>query len=636
MTMTHKQAILAAVKRETVDILPFVPRIDMWYNANSQADTLPAEHKGKTRDQISLAEGWPLYNVLADFRDLRSPDDMVHRGIGVITTRHFPYTWEFNDQVEFTVTNEGDATTVIYNTPLGSVRTVFKFTEELRKAGSTIPFISEHVIKGPEDYKILAHVFQNLTIKPDYEDFDAWVAQTGENGLCCATAHPAASPMHAIQRDMLNPTEFYFHYNDHAAEMRMLAEAMEPYFQQILDVTAGSSGQGVQWGANFDDMITYAPFFEKEIMPWMDRACRTLHDKNKFVYSHCDGENLGLMDLIRDSGIDLAEAVCPWPMTKVPVEEYYSRWSGNMAIMGGVPSNIMLAEMASDEEFEAYIDHLLKAIAPGTGFVVGIADTTPPAANIDRIRRLADRIRTEGVLPLKAGSFDPISPERMAQTAQAAAPLAAGGDLETIQQDVFKGNQDGIGAHIQTLLDQGVEGRYILDHGLIAAMEIIGPKFKAGELFIPEVLLSARAMNQGLTVLEPHLTSAQKEGGGRILIGSVKGDLHDIGKNMVTTMLKGVGFEVIDLGIDVSTEQFLSAIKEHKPHIVGLSSLLTTTMPAMQLVIDALTEAGLRNQVKVIVGGAPVNQNYADQIGADGYAEDASVAVEIAKKLTKA
>jgi len=440
--------------------------------------------------------------------------------------------------------------------------------------------------------------------------------------------------MHAIQRDMLNPTEFYFHYNDHAVEMRMLAEAMEPYFQQILDVTAGSSGQGVQWGANFDDMITYAPFFEKEILPWMDRACRTLHAKNKFVYSHCDGENLGLMDLIRDSGIDLAEAVCPWPMTKVPVEEYYSRWSGNMAIMGGVPSNIMLAEMASDEEFEAYIDHLLKAIAPGTGFVVGIADTTPPAANIDRIRRLADRIRTEGVLPLKAGSFDPISPERMAQTAQAAAPLATGGDLETIQQDVFRGDKDAIGAHIQTLLDQGVEGRYILDHGLIAAMEIIGPKFKAGELFIPEVLLSARAMNQGLTVLEPHLASDQKEGRGRILIGSVKGDLHDIGKNMVTTMLKGVGFEVIDLGIDVPTEQFLSAVKEHKPHIVGLSSLLTTTMPGMQLVIEALTEAGLRNQVKVIVGGAPVNQSYAEQIGADGYAEDASVAVELSKNLT--
>jgi 5-methyltetrahydrofolate--homocysteine methyltransferase len=296
----------------------------------------------------------------------------------------------------------------------------------------------------------------------------------------------------------------------------------------------------------------------------------------------------------------------------------------------------MLAEMASDEEFEAYIDHLLKSIAPGTGFVVGIADTTPPAANIDRIRRLADRIRTEGVLPLKAGSFDPISPERMAQATQTAVPLvAAGGDLEIIQQDVFRGDQDAIGAHIQTLLDRGVEGRYILDHGLIAAMEIIGPKFKAGELFIPEVLLSARAMNQGLTVLEPHLASDQKEGAGRILIGAVKGDLHDIGKNMVATMLKGVGFAVIDLGIDVPTEQFLSAIKEHKPHIVGLSSLLTTTMPAMRLVIDALTEAGLRSQVKVIVGGAPVNQNYADQIGADGYAEDASVAVELAKKLTR-
>ena len=387
-------------------------------------------------------------------------------------------------------------------------------------------------------------------------------------------------------------------------------------------------------------MITYAPFFKKEISPWVQKACGVLHDKGKLVYSHCDGENLGLMKLIRDSGIDLAEAVCPHPMTKVPIEDYYREWSGHMAIMGGVPSNVMLPDSTSDAEFEAYVSHLLKAIAPGTGFVVGIADTTPPAAPIERIRRLDERIRTEGALPLKAGSFDPISPRRMAQAAQAAHPaaepavLAEG--LETVQQDVFKGDQDSIGAHIQELLDQGVDGRHILDHGLIAAMEIIGPKFKSGELFIPRgAALGPGHEPGGWRSWSPIWPQIKKEGGGLILIGSVKGDLHDIGKNMVATMLKGVGFEVMDLGIDVPSDKFIAAVKEHKPKVVGLSSLLTTTMPNMRKVIEELKEAGLRDQVKVIIGGAPVNQSYADQIGADGYAEDASVAVELAQRLTR-
>jgi 5-methyltetrahydrofolate--homocysteine methyltransferase len=164
-------------------------------------------------------------------------------------------------------------------------------------------------------------------------------------------------------------------------------------------------------------------------------------------------------------------------------------------------------------------------------------------------------------------------------------------------------------------------------------MDVIGPKFKAGELFIPEVLLSSRAMNEGLAVLEPHLSGEAKTAKGKVLIGTVKGDLHDIGKNMVATMLRGAGFEVRDLGIDVNQELFIKEVEQYTPDILALSALLTTTMPEMKRIIGTLSEKGLRAGVKIMIGGAPVNARYAQDIGSDGYAADAGEAVALAKGL---
>jgi len=164
-------------------------------------------------------------------------------------------------------------------------------------------------------------------------------------------------------------------------------------------------------------------------------------------------------------------------------------------------------------------------------------------------------------------------------------------------------------------------------------MEIIGPKFTEGTVFIPEVLLSARALNDTLNILEPHFGVGGKKSAGKVLIGTVKGDLHDIGKNMVATMLKGMGFEVNDLGINISVEKFIQVINEWKPDVVALSALLTTTMPQMENVIKAVEESGLREKVKILVGGAPVNQSFADQIGADGYSADAGGAVSLIKEI---
>jgi 5-methyltetrahydrofolate--homocysteine methyltransferase len=175
----------------------------------------------------------------------------------------------------------------------------------------------------------------------------------------------------------------------------------------------------------------------------------------------------------------------------------------------------------------------------------------------------------------------------------------------------------------------------ILQGGLIAGMDEVGKDFKAGDLFVPEVLIAARAMHAGMDILRPLLAEGEVPTAGRYVIGTVKGDLHDIGKNLVKMMLEGAGFQTVDLGTDVSAEDFIAAVREHQPRLMGMSALLTTTMVQMKAIIEALEEAGLRDSVKVMIGGAPVTSAFAEEIGADAYAPDAATAVDVARSLAE-
>jgi 5-methyltetrahydrofolate--homocysteine methyltransferase len=200
-------------------------------------------------------------------------------------------------------------------------------------------------------------------------------------------------------------------------------------------------------------------------------------------------------------------------------------------------------------------------------------------------------------------------------------------------QAIIAGEENQVEALVNKSLTEGAEPHDILINGLIAGMEIVGKSFRGGEMFLPEVLLCAEVMHKGLDIVNPLLAKSGHKGVGTVVIGTVEGDIHDIGKRIVGLLLEGTGFEVIDLGVDVKTDSFIQAVEQHKPAILGMSALLTTTMPYMGKTIDLLKEKGLRDKVKVIVGGAPVNQQFAESIGADGYAEEAGSAIEIAKKL---
>lgn len=204
-------------------------------------------------------------------------------------------------------------------------------------------------------------------------------------------------------------------------------------------------------------------------------------------------------------------------------------------------------------------------------------------------------------------------------------------DMKALSEAIIKGDQQTAVEITQSGIDEGMAPGVILAEGLIAGMNVIGTRFKANEVYIPEVLIAARAMKMAMDILEPKLAEAGVKPLGKAVMGTVKGDMHDIGKNLVIMMLKGAGFEVIDLGVDVSPETFVEKAKENDAQIVGLSALLTTTMPSMEAAIAAIKEAGL--DVKTMIGGAPVTQSYADKIGADGYSPDAASAVDLAKSL---
>ena len=205
--------------------------------------------------------------------------------------------------------------------------------------------------------------------------------------------------------------------------------------------------------------------------------------------------------------------------------------------------------------------------------------------------------------------------------------------LEDISASLQKGKAKEVKELVQQAIDQGIGARAILEEGLLAGMGVIGGKFKRNEVFVPEVLIAARAMNAGAALLKPYLATAGVEATGKVILGTVKGDMHDIGKNLVRMMMEGKGLEVIDLGVDVSAEKFVQAVNDHNADIVALSALLTTTMNEMKVVIEALNAAGIRDKVKVMIGGAPITESFRVTIGADAYTSDAASASDSAIAL---
>jgi len=398
---THKERMLKAARGEWADRLPWVPRIDLWHNSNSIRGALPKPFKqDASLDEIADYIGGGYHKIVPEFLKVRSPEDNIDRGIGVYRLWGMAYRPELVG-VDREVKKEGDATLVTYHTPIGSVSCKYVYTEEMKRAGASITWITEHVLKEPKDYRTVGYIFKNIKIHPDYDNYLEFQRKVGDKGFAAAFANLSASPMHHIMKEFLDATKFYLEMYDHPKEMRALCEDMEPYFDQIFRVLAESPAEIIFSGANYDEMITYPPFFRDHIMPHLQKLADILHPKGKLLLCHCDGENKGLLDLIPESGMDIAEAVCPQPMTKVTITQVKKAFKGKVTIFGGIPSVALLEESMSDEEFEKFMLDLFKEIAPGDRFILGISDTTPPDAKFERLLRISEMVNELGNLPIK-------------------------------------------------------------------------------------------------------------------------------------------------------------------------------------------------------------------------------------------
>ena len=388
--MSFKKAALDSIRGIVPGKLPYAPRFDIWFNAHTYRGTLPEMYRDcSTPLDIARKTGVGGHCIIPDYIRPPKPEDMYDRGIGIYHLPQVPYRVTLN-RVERTVSHSGYETTVTYKTPKGSVRVSFEESEDMKHSGATISWITEHAIKSEDDYDPLIFLFENIEVEKSYEGMTAMIEQTGDDGLVAANASMPGSPMQYIMRDLIDIKSFYMEMMDKPDRLKALTEAIGGYFERFMPIAASSPGEVIMFGANMDETITYPPFYEEHIMPWIIRFSSLAHKNGKYILIHADGENQALFDLYRQSGIDILEAVATSPMTKSDIHEVLEKTEG-MTVFGGIPSVVLMPEN-DKEKFELFMDNTLETIGKRSQFILGVSDTTPPDADFDRLLRIRDKI----------------------------------------------------------------------------------------------------------------------------------------------------------------------------------------------------------------------------------------------------
>jgi hypothetical protein len=387
--MTHKQRILAACRGGTPDRIPWVPRLDLWHNAHARAGTLPATYRGMSLREITRALAIGYHAVVPDLIG-EKPDDTIDRCLGIYRLKEMPFETRLRG-VEREVQREGDSTRVNYHTPVGHLSCRFSYTGEMKRAGATISWVDEHVLKEPADYRVLQYVFENLEVISADQRYRAWQQWVGEDGVAVAFGTGAASPMHQIMRDFMPMTDFFLELHDRPDQLRSLVESMSPWFEGALHALIASPAEVIFWGGNYDETITYPPFFEQHILPWLRKAADLAHSNGKLLLTHTDGENAGLLHLYRRAGFDIADSLCPAPMTKLTLAQAIHQLPG-ATIWGGIPSIAVIESAMSDIDFDHLLDETISLAHGRPHLILSIADTMPADGSFDRVLRITERV----------------------------------------------------------------------------------------------------------------------------------------------------------------------------------------------------------------------------------------------------
>ena len=388
--MNVRDTMLGVIRGETPAGLLLVPRMDIWYNRNKARRTLPAGFEEKSLPEILEALGLGLHSVVPDFIRSAPEADLYHRALGFYNNPEFAYRVDFS-AVKFDVERTDVELKVRYFGAAGEITTACRFGRALLESGVSIPDITEHAIKAPADYPVLAEILSHVRILPRPEGYQAYKDRIGARGVAVAFAALACGPMQHIMRDLRRYEEFCFDLFDGVPGLRELAERLAVLHEAVIDCTARSDAEVVLFGANYDDAVTSPPFFDEHIAPWLNRAADRLHGAGKYLLTHTDGENRALLPSLEGCRFDVADSVCPAPMTKVSLQEYRAAFGLQKTIWGGVPSALMLKDCASEATFRQFVTELIRDCKPYDRLILSVADTMPPDADFGRIQYLVEK-----------------------------------------------------------------------------------------------------------------------------------------------------------------------------------------------------------------------------------------------------
>lgn len=395
--MTVKERLLKTIRGEATDKLPYLPRLDVWYNANKFRGTLPDKYKNATLKQVYEDLGFGYHYIIPDYKSWDGEDRDVDVGLGHYRFNTKPFRLEFHN-IEREVTTVGEGKFQIrYKTPVGDITTGYNYDEKMKRNGLTLNVINDHAIKSEEDYKPIAYIFENCEVIPDYEKYHRFKEEViGDFGLAVGYCAAWASPMHYLVQDLMDFEFFCCEWMTEPEQMLELCETLTPFFDKIFDATLNSDAELLLCGANFDRSITPPDLFAQHITPFIKKQADRCHERGKFLVTHPDGENMGLLEEYVRSGMDVADSICPAPMTKTTLKEVRDVFGDSITIWGGISSICFLDESMTEYEFEKYMNETLESIGDGKHIILGIADTTPQDCNFDRVIKAGKIIESFG------------------------------------------------------------------------------------------------------------------------------------------------------------------------------------------------------------------------------------------------
>lgn len=389
--MSFSQDILAAIGGGASGWLPYAPRFDLWFNAHSYRGTLPEEFRD-CRSPLDIARqtGVAGHCVIADFIRPDEPSQVADRGLGLYSLPQFPYRITLHG-VERSIGHRGDETMTVYRTPAGTVDVRYRYSEDMRLGGASISVITKHALTDERDFAPLMYIFEHLDVEPSYDGLARMIASAEGDAAIVANVSLPGSPMQFIMRDLMDSTAFMYALYDYPAQLEKLCGAIGGFFERIMEIGVACPADILLFGANTDETLTYPPFYESRIMPWISRFASMAHDRGKYVLIHADGENRSLFDLYRQSGIDVLEAVATAPMTKSDIHEVLALSKG-MTVWGGIPSVVLMRETFGERVFEEFMRETIDAVGTNPRFILGVSDTTPPDADFGRLLTIRDMI----------------------------------------------------------------------------------------------------------------------------------------------------------------------------------------------------------------------------------------------------